>query len=133
MSVRVDKDVAAKLAQELRKITEEAKVDTLGIFTNTGARVAFFTKSTADASEFSAIAASLQNTGNLAINRLNFGETTDIMIRATTGFIILHKLTNYILTAGARNIDAFQKSAAVLINHSVKLNDILKDIPEGQY
>lgn len=133
MSVRVKKETASNLAKQLHEITNEAKVDTLGIFTHTGARVAFFTKSTADANEFSAIAASLQNAGNLAVSKLSFGEPTDIMIRTTNGFVILRKLDLFILTAGARNIDAFSKAAQVLLKYSPMLKDTLKEIPEAQY
>jgi predicted regulator of Ras-like GTPase activity (Roadblock/LC7/MglB family) len=133
MSVRVKKEIASNLAKQLHEITNEASVDTLGIFTHTGARVAFFTKSTADAHEFSAIAASLQNAGNLAVGKLNFGEPTDIMVRTKNGFIILRKLGIFILTAGARNIDAFSKAAQVLLKHSPILKETLDEIPEGQY
>ncbi len=133
MSVRVDRNTAAKLAKELREITQEAKVDTLAVITTTGARVAFFTKSTADPSEFSAISASLQNAANLAVSRVGFGETTDIMVRCKSGFLILRNLKRFILVAGARNIETFTSSASVLVQHSPKLNDILEAIPEDQY
>jgi len=133
MSVRVKKEIAAELATLLSAITNEAKVDTIGIFTHTGARVAFFTKSPADPNEFSAIAASLQNAGNLAVNRLNFGEPTDIMVRSKNGFIILRKFDEFILMAGARNIDVFQKAASVLLAYSPKMKLLLSKIPPGQY
>ncbi|RMG38705.1 MAG: hypothetical protein D6732_05105 [Methanobacteriota archaeon] len=133
MSVRVDKNTAAKLAKELRAITQEAKVDTLAIITTTGARVAFFTKSTADPSEFSAISASLQNAANLAVSRVGFGETTDIMVRCKSGFLILRNLGRFILVAGARNIETFTTSASVLVQHSPNIDEILSVIPEDQY
>ncbi len=133
MSVRVDKNTAAKLAKELRAITQEAKVDTLAIITTTGARVAFFTKSTADPSEFSAISASLQNSANLAVNRVGFGDTTDIMVRCKSGFLILRNLGRFILVAGARNIESFTTSASVLVQHSPTIEEILSVIPEDQY
>ncbi len=133
MSVRVNKLIAADLAKELRSITQEAKIDTLAVITKTGARVAFFTKSSADASEFSAISASLQNSGALAVQKLGLGDTTDIMVRGKNGFMILRNLDRFILVAGARNIETFTSSASILVKHAPKLNTILENIPDDQY
>ena len=47
MSVRVTQDIAQTLSKELHAIVNEAEIDTLGIITVTGARVAFFTKTNA--------------------------------------------------------------------------------------
>ena len=87
MSVRVNQKVARGLSQELQSITNEANIDTLAVITTTGARVAFFTKSSADASEMSAIAASLVNSGGLAAHRLELGNLSDVMVRGKNGFV----------------------------------------------
>ena len=133
MSVRVTKEIASELAKELHVITNEAEVDTLGVFTSTGARVAFFTKSTADPNEFAAIAASLQNAASLAVDRLSFGSTKDVMIRTNSGFIILRKMEDFILTAGARNLESFQKAAQTMLKHAPMLKLVLSKIPPGNY
>ncbi|MHA2091539.1 MAG: roadblock/LC7 domain-containing protein [Candidatus Kariarchaeaceae archaeon] len=133
MSVRVSQKVARGLSSELREITNEAKIDTLAIITVTGARVAFFSKSNADASELSAIAASLVNSGGLAATKLGFGELNDVMVRGLGGFIILKSLGRFVLVGGTKNISTFTKAASVLITHSQRLVKILTEIPDEMY
>ncbi|MHA2403238.1 MAG: roadblock/LC7 domain-containing protein, partial [Candidatus Kariarchaeaceae archaeon] len=125
--------VARGLSSELREITNEAKIDTLAIITVTGARVAFFSKSNADASELSAIAASLVNSGGLAATKLGFGELNDVMVRGLGGFIILKSLGRFVLVGGTKNISTFTKAASVLITHSQRLVKILTEIPDEMY
>ncbi|MHA2253973.1 MAG: roadblock/LC7 domain-containing protein [Candidatus Kariarchaeaceae archaeon] len=133
MSVRVNQKVARGLSTELRAITNEAKIDTLAIITVTGARVAFFSKSNADASELSAIAASLVNSGGLAATKLGFGVLNDVMVRGDSGFIILRSLGRFVLVGGTTNISTFTKAASTLVQHSSTLLDILKEIPDEMY
>ncbi|OLS21098.1 MAG: hypothetical protein HeimC2_34740 [Candidatus Heimdallarchaeota archaeon LC_2] len=133
MSVRVNQKVARGLSQELREITKESQVDTLAVITVTGARVAFFSKSNADASELSAIAASLINSGGLATNRLGFGQLSDVMVRGKNGFVILKSLGRFVLVGGTKNIQAFTKAASVLVQHAPKLESILADIPDEDW
>lgn len=133
MSVRVSQKVAKGLSEELRIITNEAAIDTLAVITKTGARVAFFSKSSADASELSAIAASVINSGGLATKRLEFGELSDIMIRGRGGFLILKSLNRFVLVGGTKNIKSFTKAATVLVSHASKLNEILSDIAEEDW
>lgn len=133
MSVRVNQKVARGLSSELRLITNEAKIDTLAIITVTGARVAFFSKSNADASELSAIAASLVNSGGLAAKKLGFGELNDVMVRGLSGFIILRSLGRFVLVGGTKNISTFTKAASTLVAHSQKLQEILVEIPDEMY
>ena len=134
MSVRVSQKVARGLSSELREITKEAEIDTLGIITSTGARVAFFTKSKADASELSAIAASLVNSGGLASRKLGFEDLTDVMVRGTEGFLLLRSLGNrFVLVGGSRNISTFTKAASILVNHTQSIIQILDEIPEEMY
>ncbi|MCY3414070.1 MAG: roadblock/LC7 domain-containing protein [Candidatus Heimdallarchaeota archaeon] len=134
MSVRVNQATAQGLSRELHAITNEASLDTLAIVTKTGARVAFFTKTSADASEMSAIAAALVNSGGLASTKLGFSDLTDVMVRGKNGFLILRALGDrFVLVGGTSNIGAFTKAASVLVSHSGKLDDILKHIPDEQY
>ena len=133
MSVRVNQKVARGLSTELRAITNEARIDTLAIITVTGARVAFFSKSNADASELSAIAASLVNSGGLAATKLGFGILNDVMVRGDSGFIILRSLGRFVLVGGTKNISTFTKAASILVQHSASLVDILKEIPDEMY
>ncbi len=129
----MNQKVARGLSTELRAITSEAKIDTLALITVTGARVAFFSKSNADASELSAIAASLVNSGGLAASKLGFGDLNDVMVRGGSGFIILRSLGRFVLVGGTKNISAFTKAAGVLVSHSQKLMGILKEIPDEMY
>lgn len=109
-------------------------IDTLAVITVTGARVAFFSKSNADASELSAIAASLVNSGGLATNRLGFGQLSDVMVRGKNGFVILKSLgPRFVLVGGTKNIAAFTKAATVLVQHSTVLENILAEIPEEDW
>lgn len=134
MSVRVSESVARGLSKELQTITQEAQIETLAIITTTGARVAFFSKSRADASEMSAIAASLVNSGGLASGKLGFGNLTDVMVRGSNGFLILRSLgERFVLVGGTKKIATFTKSAAVLVKHSPSLMEILNEIPEDLY
>lgn len=134
MSVRVSQTIAQALSKELHAITNEASLDTLAVVTQTGARVAFFTKTSADASELSAIAAALVNAGALASRKLGFDELTDVMVRGKNGFLILRALFGrFVLVGGTSNISAFTKAATVLVNHSKSLSEILKDIPDEMY
>ena len=89
MSVRVSEATARALSKELQNITNEANLDTLAIITTTGARVAFFSKSRANASEMSAITASLVNSGGLASGKLGFGDLTDLMVRGHLALLTL--------------------------------------------
>ena len=95
--------------------------------------MAFFSKSNADASELSAIAASLINSGGLATNRLGFGQLSDVMVRGKNGFVILKSMGRFVLVGGTKNIAAFTKAAAVLVQHSTSLEEILADIPEEDW
>lgn len=134
MSVRVNRSIAQSLSRELHQITNEASLETLAIITNTGARVAFFTKTSADASEMSAIAASLVNSGGLASKKLGFKNLTDVMVRGENGFLILRALSQrFVLVGGTSKIDAFTTAAKVLVLHSKVLTDILHDIPDEMY
>ncbi|MDH5402164.1 MAG: roadblock/LC7 domain-containing protein [Candidatus Heimdallarchaeota archaeon] len=134
MSVRVSESVARGLSAELQAITKEAKIDTLAIITTTGARVAFFSKSRADSSELSAIAASLINSGGLASGKLGFGELNDVMLRGNNGFLILRMLSErFVLVGGTKNIQTFTKSASILVAHAAKISEILSDVPEDMY
>ena len=134
MSVRVSETVARGLSQELQEITKEAEIETLAIITTTGARVAFFSKSRADASEMSAIAASLVNSGGLASGKLGFGTLTDVMVRGNNGFLILRSLgERFVLVGGTKKIGTFTNAAATLVKHSPKLNQILDTIPDEMY
>ena len=134
MSVRVSQEVAQGLSRELHQITNDANLETLAVVTKTGARVAFFTKTSADASEMSAIAAALLNTGSLAVERLDFETLSDIMIRGSNGFLIIRKLSDrFALVGGTSNISAFTKAASVLVNHTKSLGEILGKIPEEMY
>ncbi len=134
MSVRVNQKIAQSLSRELHAITNEASLDTLAIITSTGARVAFFTKTSADASEMSAIAAALVNAGGLASNKLGFKNLTDVMVRGINGFLILRSLDNrFVLVGGTSKIDAFTTAAKVLVKHSKGLIEILKEVPDEMY
>jgi len=134
MSVRVSETVARGLSKELQDITKEADIETLAIITTTGARVAFFSKSRADASEMSAIAASLINSGGLASGKLGFGTLTDVMVRGDNGFLVLRMLSErFVLVGGTKKIGTFTKAAAVLLKHAPTLTDILGTIPDQMY
>jgi predicted regulator of Ras-like GTPase activity (Roadblock/LC7/MglB family) len=134
MSVRVTQDIAKTLSKELHTIVNEAEIDTLGIITVTGARVAFFTKTNADSSELSAISAAMVNSSNLAVMKLEFGELSDVMLRGTGGFLILRSLSDrFLLVGGTKKIETFTKAAKVLVSHGPLLAEILKDIPDEMY
>ena len=134
MSVRVSEATARGLSKELQEITNEANLETLAIITTTGARVAFFSKSRANASEMSAITASLVNSGGLASDKLGFGTLTDLMVRGNNGFLILRMLgERFVLIGGTKKIAEFTKSAALLVKATPTLNEILKDVPDEMY
>ena len=118
---------------EISNTTTTPDINGQHVITVTGARVAFFSKSNADASELSAIAASLVNSGKLAVDRLEFNTLTDVMVRGLGGFVILRSLGRFVLVGGTKNIKAFTKAAGVLVTHSQKLIDILAEIPDEQY
>ena len=128
MSVRIHKEVAKSLATMLYKIIEKVDIDTIGIFTYSGAKVAFYSKIKADSSEFSAVAASLQNSGNLAGKVLDLGELTHTMIKFRSGYIILQKFGKFIIAVGAREIETFQQSSNELSKNSEKLQRVLLEI-----
>lgn len=133
MSVRVNQATARELSNELRDITSEAQMDTLAIITVTGARVAFFSKSKADASEFAAIAASVINSGGLAAKRLGMGDLSDVMVRCKNGFVILRAVGRFVLIGGSKNIKNFTRSAGVLVTHTEKLKQVLSNIPDEDW
>ncbi|MHA1912275.1 MAG: hypothetical protein ACTSYA_11315 [Candidatus Kariarchaeaceae archaeon] len=128
MSVKIDRLVATHLVQELRAITKEANLDTLAIITETGAKIAFFSTTEADPMEMSAIGASVTASGGLALSRISFGTLTDVMIRGSNGFLILRKMGQFTLVGGTNNKEEFMNATRVLLEHSVKLQEILKDV-----
>jgi predicted regulator of Ras-like GTPase activity (Roadblock/LC7/MglB family) len=128
MSIKIDRLVAGQLVQELRAITQEANLDTLAIITETGSKIAFFSKTEADPMEMSAIGASVIGVGGLALTRIDFGTLTDVMIRGSNGFLILRKMGPFTLVGGTNNKEEFINATKVLLEHSVKLHEILKDV-----
>ncbi len=134
MSVRVSQSIAQELSRELHSITNEAEIDTLAIITVTGARVAFFSKTSANAAELSAITAALVNSGQLAAMKLGFESLTDVMVRGNNGFLILRSLSDrFVLVGGTKKITTFTKAAKVLVSHSASLARILEDVPDEMY
>ena len=134
MSIRVSKHHAMALARVLKMITSESHIDTLAIISQTGARVAFFsTQKDADPHEMCAIGAALSNSGALALQKVGFGNLSDIMIRGNNGFLILKSMDRFILVGGAREKQAFMEATQVLLKYSKQLSSILEEVPDEEY